>query len=103
MSESTHSEQRFILFLTGLLVLISLGGIVDLILDRPESYLTPHALFELGFITLCLGAVIVLWHGWLRAQRSVQKISLALEAHRSERDEWRKRAQHFLQGLGCEI
>lgn len=103
MSESTLSERRFTVFLIGLLLLISLGGIVDLTLDRLESYFTPHALFEIGFVTVCLGAVIVLWRGWLRAARSVKKISLALEAHRSERDEWRKRAQHFLQGLGAEI
>lgn len=103
MNETTLSERRFFGFLIGLLLLISFGGIVDLILDRPASYFTAHVLFEAAFVLLCLGAVVVLWNGWLRAARSVQKISLALEAHRSERDEWRKRAQHFLQGLGTEI
>ncbi len=103
MLEKTPSERRFVFFLIGLLLLISLSGIVDLILDRPKSYFSAHIFFEASFILFCLGAVIVLWRGWLSATRSIRKISLALETHRRERDEWRKRAQHFLQGLGVEI
>lgn len=103
MGETTLSERRFFGFLIGLLLLISFGGVVDLILDRPASYFTAHVLFEVTFILLCLGSVVVLWNGWLHAARSVQKISLALESNRSERDKWRKRAQYFLRGLGVEI
>ncbi len=61
----------FQVYLTLLLVAITVTGTVDLILDEPESWYGLHTIFEGLFLTLCLGTAVWLGRGWLLAYRSL--------------------------------
>lgn len=96
-------DSRLQLWLVLLLLCIALGGITDLILDRPSTLWSFHVLFEIAFLLLCLGAAAFLWAAGYRAERSHERTRQALLQRQEELDEWRGRAQRLLQGLGVEI
>jgi DNA-binding CsgD family transcriptional regulator len=89
--------------LTALLCAIAAFGAVDLALDQPASWLSFHVLFEVAFVAICLGAVVLLWRGWMGARSGLHRTEQRLQAREQERDLWRARADHFLRGLGAEI
>lgn len=88
------------LFLAVVLLAVVAGGMVDLILDAPERWLTTHVLVELVLISISLGSAIYLWSGWYRTLRSLRRTEETLGRHREERDRWRRSARQFLEGLG---
>jgi len=96
-------DSRLQLILIGLLLAMVLGGVADLLLDHPATFLSFHVLFELTFVCLCLGTAMFLWIAGYQSERSLRNTREALAHHRVELDEWRGRAQHFLQGLAVEI
>ena len=96
--------------LAGFLALVVVGGTIDLILDRPSSWLSPHVLFEVAMVVLSLGFAIVLFTGWRRTAAELEstRASLAvsrrdLAARVSERDDWRRRAEGALASLSTAI
>jgi DNA-binding CsgD family transcriptional regulator len=93
----------FRLGLTGLLIAIATWGVVDLLLDRPEHWLSAHVLVEIGFVLISLGSVFYLWLGWVGTRRSLGRARGRLAAKEVERDRWKARATKLLQGLGAEI
>lgn len=103
MASSNDGERRLRVWLILLLVAICIGGITDLILDRPSTIWSFHVLFELALLALSVAAVLYLWLGWARTGRSLQRIRQELETHAAERDAWRGRAERLLRGLGEEI
>ena len=90
----------FQFYLTLLLGAIAVTGGADLVLDRPASWYSPHAILEAAFLSLCLGTAAWLGWGWLGARRSVEDLRSSLDSRRDERDAWRNRAQILLRGLG---
>lgn len=100
---ATDVGGRFRWMLTALLGAIAVGGAVDLVLDNPTTLWSLHVLFETAMLLLSLGAVAYLWIGWREASRKVARTQSVLEAHASERDAWRARAEKILRGLGEEI
>lgn len=88
------------LFLALVLLAVVAGGIIDLALDAPESWMTPHVLVELTLISISLGSAVYLWAGWYRTLRSLRRTEATLSRHREERDRWRESAKRFLEGLG---
>jgi DNA-binding CsgD family transcriptional regulator len=96
-------DSRIQRWLVLLLVCIALGGITDLILDRPSTVWSFHVLFEVAFLLLCLGGAAFLWSAGYRAARSHERTRRALQERQEELEEWRGRAQRLLQGLGVEI
>lgn len=77
-------------------VLVAAGGIVDLILDSPEVWAGPHAVFEVLLILLSLAGAAHLGRGWIRAERSLEQARGALDERRDERDIWKRRARRLL-------
>jgi DNA-binding CsgD family transcriptional regulator len=95
---------KFYLFLALLLLAIAGFGVVDLLLDASEGGLGfGHVFFEVGFVLLSLGSAVFLWVGWFRAQGSLRQVRRDLIARQAERDVWRVRARHVLDGLGKAI
>jgi DNA-binding CsgD family transcriptional regulator len=94
---------RFRVGLTALLIAIATWGVVDLVLDRPQEWLSVHVLVEIGFVLLSLGSVLYLWRGWMQARLSLGRAEGRLAANEVERDRWRGRATRLLHGLGAEI
>jgi DNA-binding CsgD family transcriptional regulator len=98
---------RLHLVLGGLLLLVAVGGAIDLALDAPTSWRSAHVLFELGLMAGSLGFAAYLWRGWWRAARSADEVRRTLLARqdelRAERDAWRESAQASLDGLAGAI
>jgi len=86
-----------------ILVAIGFGGILDLILDNPDTFWSLHVLFEFGLLTFSLGSAAYLWLGWRRTGDSLERARLEIRDHAVERDAWKARAEKLLLGLGEEI
>jgi len=102
-SSTDGIEPGFRIGLTVLLTVIAAFGAVDIVLDQPQSFWSFHALFELSFVALCLGAVFFLWRGWSGANHGLARSQQDLRDREAERDRWRTRATRLLAGLGAEI
>jgi DNA-binding CsgD family transcriptional regulator len=85
------------------MLLVLVGGIVDLWLDRPEHWLTFHVVFELIMIAGALIFMTAFWLGWWRAQGEAAHLKASLEQRRAERDAWMAGAVKSLEGLGTAI
>ena len=90
--------------------LVVIGGITDLILDRPASLLSAHVLVELGLVALSFGTAVVLWRGWRKTGRELDEARIELDTARrtvaerqAERDVWKDQAEAALAGFGEEI
>jgi DNA-binding CsgD family transcriptional regulator len=82
---------------------IVIGGTIDLVLDRPDRWLSFHVVFETLMIAGALLMATTLWLGWWRAERSLAEMWDHLETRKAERDRWRANAQLALEGLGQAI
>lgn len=98
MNEQELRTMRLVL--AGLLVAIVVGGTVDLVLDAPERWLSPHVLYELLLIGGAAGASIWLWRAWRGAADSAASLERSLAERIAERDAWRDRARQSLESLG---
>ena len=93
--------QRWLL--AAVLLLAIVGGAVDLWLDAPDDWLSPHVLYELLLIGGALATSVLLWRGWRKTRVSLDETRQALAADRAERDAWRTSARQALDGLGRAI
>jgi DNA-binding CsgD family transcriptional regulator len=98
------------LVLVGFLLLVVLGGTVDLVLDKPTTLLSWHVAFELGMVLASLGFAVTLFRGWHRtagqlgqAQASLAAAGEALAQRLAERDHWRRNAEQALAGFSRAI
>lgn len=96
-------DSRLQIVLIAMILAIMVGGIVDLVLDAPNTLLSFHVMFEIAFVLLCLGTALFLWLAGSQSERSLQRTRQTLAQHEDELAEWRGRAQRLLQGLGVEI
>ena len=107
LSEDDADSPGVPLAVAGILLLVTLGGAVDLAFDKPQSWLSPHVLFELATMVGSFSFAIYLWRGWLRASRSLADTRRAFESRQAtlsaERDQWRESAHAALAGLGAAI
>lgn len=84
----------------GVFTLLVVNGVVNLALDAPHHWLTPHVLFELSSIVLAIAGAAFLWFGWWKTALTVGAVRRSLEHRRTERDAWRESARKALEGLG---
>lgn len=96
---SLEESRRLRLILGIALLSIVVGGTADLVMDRPETWLSFHVMFETLMIAGALVMATSLWLGWWHAERSVEELRRRLEARKEERDAWRARAREALEGL----
>lgn len=95
------SDERVLrLLLAVALLVIIVGGTVDLALDAPDRLLSAHVIYEVSMIVIALGITVALWRAWWLAEHSLVESQRALEERQAERDGWRARAQAALDGLG---
>lgn len=95
------------LMVVWMLLLVAVGGALDLALDAPERWLSAHVLFDLALMMTSLGFAGFLWRQWWRTaraldstRRSLAATALALEERRAERDAWRRSADRAIRGFG---
>lgn len=96
--------------LIGFLLIVVVGGITDIALDRPQSWWSAHIAVELGMVAVSLGFAVFIFGRWRRAQQalhstqaSLAETSRALAERQAERDAWRASAEQALTGLGVAI
>ena len=77
----------------GILLLVAIGGAIDLALDRPERWLSAHVIVEVALMVTSLTFSIILWQGWRRAQSRLARTEASLAHSITERDAWRKSAE----------
>lgn len=98
------------LVLAGFLVLVVIGGTVDLLLDRPTTWRSWHVAFEGTMVALSLSFALLLFRGWRRTARELGQANAsladskqALALRQAERDAWRKNAEQALAGFSGAI
>jgi DNA-binding CsgD family transcriptional regulator len=110
--EPAGSEFRgpFPLLLAGFFLFVVVGGIIDLLLDRPASIWSAHVLFELTMVVASLSFAVVLFRGWRGAARQLDRTTASLAAtqdalaqRQAERDQWRSSAEQALAGFAGAI
>jgi DNA-binding CsgD family transcriptional regulator len=89
--------------LVAVLAAAIVGGTIDLLLDAPESWRSPHALYEVGLIFAAVLTSLLLWRGWWSSRRSLVEARQSLAEHAAERDAWRASAETALAGLARAI
>lgn len=82
---------------------IIVGGTVDLIMDRPTTWLSFHVVFETVMVAGALLMATTLWLGWWNSAHSAATLRRSLEEQSVERDAWKASAQAALDGLGRAI
>jgi DNA-binding CsgD family transcriptional regulator len=107
LTDDDESAGAMPLVVAGILLLVAVGGAVDLALDKPENWLSTHVLFEVAMMAVSLSFASWLWRGWRRASRSLnaarQAFALRHATLQAERDRWRESARSALSGLGVAI
>lgn len=98
------------LVLAVFLVLVVVGGTVDLILDRPTTLLSWHVAFEAAMVLVSLTFAVVLFTGWRRTAGALRRThatlaatDLTLTRREAERDRWRRTAEEALAGFSRAI
>lgn len=81
-------------------LIVVAGGVVDLVLDAPDTLFSGHVLFEVAMIAISLGAATFLGTGWYRTLRLARELRTNVRRHQVERDAWKSRTGHLLAGLG---
>lgn len=98
------------LVLVGFLLLVVVGGTVDLLLDQPATLLSWHVAFEVAMVLASLGFAATLFRGWRRtagelgeARVSLAEAGEALAQRLAERDHWRRNAEVAIAGFSRAI
>jgi DNA-binding CsgD family transcriptional regulator len=103
MNDDDHEERTLRRLLAFVLLANIIGGAIDLVLDAPDDWLSPHVLYEVVLIAVGMTASIVLWRGWVTSRRRLVETTRMLTERAAERDVWRANAEAALAGLGRAI
>lgn len=87
----------------GILLLVVIGGAIDLAFDRPASWFSLHVVAEVTLMIVSLTFAIILWRAWSNAANRLRRTERSLAASRSERDAWKKSAESALSGFSSAI
>ncbi|MEX1185878.1 MAG: helix-turn-helix transcriptional regulator [Gemmatimonadaceae bacterium] len=92
------------------LVVVVVGGTMDLLMDRPTTLWSWHVAFEAAMVLVSLSFAIVLFTGWRRSAGALRQThatlaatDLALTRREAERDRWRRTAEEALAGFSRAI
>lgn len=102
--ESDDTERPpFPVLVPVVLLVVAIGGAVDLAFDRPSTWLSVHVIVELALMTLSLALSITLWRAWIRTTHRLRTTERTLAASTAERDAWRKSAESALAGFSTAV
>jgi DNA-binding NarL/FixJ family response regulator len=92
--------RRIFLVLAAIFMVVVVGGVIDLILDRPTTLFSVHVAFEVLMVGVSLGAAAYLGKRWYATEAQLVETERASEQLTAERREWEQRAAVLLRGLG---
>lgn len=96
-------DSRLLVILAIALASIVIGGTADLVMDRPQTWLSFHVIFEVLMIAGAVVMATTLWLGWWRSAHSAVALRESLEKQGAERDAWKASANAALEGLSRAI
>ena len=97
------AQPMFPVLVPGILLLVAIGGAIDLALDRPASWLSLHVLVEVTLMAVSLTFSIILWRGWNRTRQQLVRAEQAIASNAVERETWRKSAEEALAGFSSAV
>jgi DNA-binding CsgD family transcriptional regulator len=104
MDEGGHiSDFGLRLLLVGIFAAAIIGGAVDLILDAPDTWWSPHVIYEVVVISASMVGFYLLWRNWLRTRHDLTATRHELAEQTVERDAWRASAESAIAGFGGAI
>ena len=104
MDEDGVNDERALRVLLGVVLTAAIvGGVIDLMLDAPASWLSFHAVYEVLLIAAATITAYLLWRGWFSARRTLQQTRETLAQRETDRDAWRASAERVLAGLSSAI
>ena len=103
MDSEFSGGPRIPLVLAVIFLFVVIGGIVDLVLDRPTTLFSLHVGFEVMMVLLSLGAATFLARGWYSSQVQLEESAQESERLGRERQKWEDRTANLLAGLGSAI
>ena len=92
-------NRRVQLPLSLLLLAIAVGGTIDLVLDRPETWLSFHIVYEVALVLAAAGTAAWLWNNWRAAEEEGARLRRTVSRHEVEREAWRAREERALAGF----
>lgn len=101
--DEIRSVARVRLIMIPILIAVAAMGVLDLIADSPDSWLSAHVVLELTLIATSLGGAAFLGLGWRRAAGELVVAQVALASREAEAAEWRQRAESALGSLATAI
>jgi DNA-binding CsgD family transcriptional regulator len=96
-------QPTFPVLVPGILLLVAIGGAIDLVLDQPTSWLSLHVLVEVTLMVVSLTFSIILWRAWNRTTHQLARAERTIAASTAERDAWRKSAESALAGFSSAV
>lgn len=84
----------------GVLAIVGIGGVVDLILDKPTSWWSAHILLELALVLTSATLATFLWLRWRAVSAELQVTRRSLAERQVERDAWRANAEGAIRSFG---
>lgn len=99
----TAETTRLRWLLMAVLAVLVIGGTVDLILDAPERWFSPHVLLELAMVAFSLTVMLFLAHRWWRAERWLTESRDVAARRAAERDHWRRSASAAIAGFAAAV
>jgi DNA-binding CsgD family transcriptional regulator len=93
------NDRRIHLPLSLILLLIAVGGTIDLILDKPTTWFSFHTVYEIALVLGAAGAAAWLWNRWRTAEEEGARLRRTVSGHEMEREAWRAREERALAGF----
>jgi len=98
-----EDDRRLRLVVLAVLVVIVIGGAMDLYLDGIDEWLSAHVLIEAGLMLVSASVGVMLWRGWRATARALQSTSRSLSDAQVAQTAWELRAARALTGLSSAI
>ncbi len=84
----------------GVLAIVGIGGVVDLVLDKPTSWWSAHTLLEVALVLTSATLATFLWLRWRAVATELQHTQRSLVERQAERDVWRANAEGAIRSFG---
>ncbi len=97
------TSATFNAFVPGILLLVAIGGAIDLALDRPQRWLSAHVIIEVALMITSLTFSIILWRALRVSEKRLVSARHDVVRRTEERDAWKKSADAALAGFSIAV
>lgn len=103
MDDTSDRRSALAVLLAIVLLGTIVGGGIDLYLDAPDTWRSPHVLYEVALIIAAMATSVLLWRGWWRSRAALSATQRVLADHAAEREAWLASADAALAGFSRAI